>query len=282
MMIAALSLPGWVVRAQDELIVFAAASLTDAFEAIAEAYEAEYPDVQILFNFGGSSTLAAQIVQGAPADVFASANPQQMQVVIEAERIADEPIIFAQNALVLVVPADNPAEIESVSDLGHAGVALVLAAPDVPIRAYADVVFDRLADDPDFGEGYREAVLANLVSEEPNVRQVMAKIALGEADAGIVYASDVTPDLADAVQVIDIPDEINVVATYPIALMDDTPRPERAQHFVNFVVSQAGQAILNEWGFRSILAPPAQDAETTPEPEATQATERWGACDDRF
>lgn len=232
-----------------QLVVFAAASLTDAYEALANEFEAANPGVEILFNFGGSSTLAAQLVQGAPADVFASANPSQMDVAVEGGRIAGSPQIFAQNRLVLIVPVNNPANIQSLRDLAHPGVNLIFAAPFVPIRTYTDTMLARMAEDSDYGETYRSGVLANVVSEEPNVRQVVAKVALGEADAGIVYQSDVTPDIAEDVLALPIPDDFNTVATYPIAITNDTRQPELAQQFVDFVLSDAGQAILAEWGF---------------------------------
>lgn len=261
-----------VVRAQDQLVVFAAASLTDAFEALADAFEVDNPDAEILFNFSGSSMLAAQLGQGAPADIFASANPQQMQSAIDEDRIAGEPITFAENRLVVIVPIDNPAVIEALDDLANEGVDLILAAPEVPIRVYTDEVLAVLADDSAFGENYAEAVLENLVSEEPNVRQVVAKIALGEADAGIVYASDVTPDIAETVLVLPIPDEINVQAIYPIAITDDTRQSELAQRFIDFVLSEAGQKLLVEWGFVSIL----DELNVEATPEATECV----ACGD--
>jgi len=268
-----------------ELVVFAAASLTDAYEAIAEAFEQEYPAVSVLFNFGGSSMLATQLLQGAPADVFASANVRQMDVVVEGERIATEPEIFACNRLVLIVPVDNPAEIESLDDLANPGIRLILAAPEVPVRVYTDTMLSLMAEDPAYGAGYQIAVLENLVSEEPNVRQVSAKVALGEADAGIVYLSDVKPGIADDVIALPIPDEFNTIATYPIAVVDDASQPELAQRFVDFVLSDAGQDILVEWGFISIResdrsAKEESEPETTPDavPEATPEPEASGSA----
>lgn len=236
-------------QARDELIVFAAASLTDAFEAIGVAFEAENPDVDVLFNFAGSSTLAAQLIQGAPADVFASANNAQMTVAVEGGEVMGVPVTFALNRLVVIVPADNPANIQSLDDLATPGVRLILAAPDVPVRVYADTMLQRMAEDPAYGEAYRAAVMNNLVSEEPNVRQVAAKVALGEAEAGVVYLSDVTPDIAQDVLLLPIPDAYNTIASYPIAVTSDQ---ELAQAFVDFVLSDAGQEILVEWGFVSV------------------------------
>lgn len=240
------------IRAQAELTVFAAASLADSFEAIADAFEEANPGVVIRFNFGGSSTLATQLAQGAPADIFASANNAQMTVAQEAGRIAASPQTFAMNRLVLIAPLSNPANIQSLGDLATPGIKLILAAPEVPVRAYTDTMLERMASNPAYGESYRSAVLNNLVSEEPNVRLVSAKVALGEADVGIVYLSDLTPDIADAVIALPIPDEFNTIASYPIALTNDSSQPELAQHFVDFVLSESGQAILVEWGFVSI------------------------------
>lgn len=255
-----------VAFAQDTqtLTVFAAASLTDAFTEIEAAFESANPGVDVVFNFGGSSTLATQLAEGAPADVFASANNTQMNVAVEAERIGSEPIPFVKNRLVLIVPADNPAQIESLDDLANSGIRLVFAAPSVPVRDYTDAMLEKLAADPSYGEAYVAAVMANLASEEDNVRQVSAKVALGEADAGIVYRSDVTPDVAEDVIALPIPDALNTLATYPIAITDDAANPELAQAFVDYLLSDAGQDTLVTWGFYSV-----NDPEATPEPELT-------------
>ncbi|MBK8025570.1 MAG: molybdate ABC transporter substrate-binding protein [Chloroflexi bacterium] len=245
------------VQAQDAqtLTVFAAASLTNAFEEIGTAFEAANPGVDVIFSFASSSDLAAQLVEGAPADVFASANNSQMTVARDGDRIAGSPGPFVKNRLVLILPADNPAGIATLRDLANEGVQLVLAAPAVPVRTYTDTMLERLAADSAYGEAYREAVLANLVSEEQNVRQVSAKIALGEGDAGIVYVSDVTPDINDDVIAIPIPDYLNTIATYPIAVTNDSAVPELAQAFVDYVLSEPGQATLVAWNFISVAIP---------------------------
>ncbi|MBZ0286169.1 MAG: molybdate ABC transporter substrate-binding protein [Anaerolineae bacterium] len=255
------------VSAQESqtLIVFAAASLTDAFEELGTAFAAENPGVEVLFSFAGSSDLAAQLVEGAPADVFASANNTQMNVARDGGRIAGSPRTFVKNRLVLIVPADNPVGITTLRDLANLGIQLIVAAPDVPVRTYADTMLERLAGDPTYGEEYRAAVLANMVSEEQNVRQVAAKIALGEGDAGIVYVSDVTPDISDHVIAISIPDYLNTIATYPIAITNDTPNPELAQAFVDYVLSDAGQDILEHWNFVSVHTAEISPTETSKE-----------------
>ena len=181
-----------------EVIVFAAASLTDAMSEIARSFEAAHPGTTVALNFGSSSQLAAQLVEGAPADMFASANPTQMGVVVDSGRVDGEPELFATNRLTAIVPADNPAGIESLGDLAQPGIALVLAVPGVPVRDYTDEALGRLAADPAYGPAFADGFYANLASEEDTVRLVAAKVALGEADAGVVYTSDVTPDIARA------------------------------------------------------------------------------------
>jgi molybdate transport system substrate-binding protein len=229
---------------QGEVVVFAASSLTDAFNEIAVEFAADHPGVEVLPNYASSSDLATQLAEGAPADVFASANNAQMTVAADAGRIAGEAVTFLTNRLAIIVPADNPAGIESPADLANEGVTLILAAPGVPIRDYSDQSI-ALIGDADF----EAAVYSNLVSEEPNVRQVASKIALGEADAGIVYTSDVTPDIADQVLIIEIPDDQNVLASYPIVVVEGAPSGSLAQQFVDFVLGAEGQAILAKWGF---------------------------------
>lgn len=245
------------VSAQDArtLTVFAAASLTDAFEQIATDFEAANPGVDILFNFAGSSDLATQLSEGAPADVFASANARQLTVARDAGRIAGSARTFVKNRLVLIVPSDNPAEISGLGDLANEGVQLVIAAAGVPVRDYTDTLLSRLVADPAYGEEYGAAFTANVVSEEENVRQVSARIALGEGDAGIVYFSDVTPDIADDVTIIPIPDYLNTIATYPIAVTNDAAEPELAQAFIDYVLSDEGQETLVAFNFISVRIP---------------------------
>jgi molybdate transport system substrate-binding protein len=231
------------------LTVFAAASLTNAFTELGTAFAVATPGVEVIYNFAGSSSLVAQLREGAPADVFASANLRQMVNAQEAGRIGGEARTFARNRLVLIMPADNPANVTAVRDLATPGLRFVVAAPGVPVRDYTDLMLARLASVATYGNAYRDAVNANIVSEEDNVRQVLLKVALGEADAGIVYQSDVTPDSADQVQVIPIPSVINSTARYPIAITNDTASPELASAFVDYVLSAEGQAILVKWGF---------------------------------
>lgn len=227
-----------------EITVFAASSLTDAFNEMAEAFKAQNEGVEVVLNYAGSTQLAAQLSEGAAADVFASANSTQMQVAVDAGRItAGSEKLFVSNRLTVIVPADNPAGITALEDLAQPGVQMILAVTGVPVRQYTDEIVATFPAD------FQESFYANMVSEEENVRQVSAKVALGEADAGIVYTSDVTPDIASQVQQIAIPEAQNVVATYPIAPLADAAAPTLAQSFINFVLSEDGQAILARWGF---------------------------------
>ncbi len=254
-----LTVAGSVIAQESQtLTVFAASSLTDAFAEIGEGFKSAHRGVNVVFNFGSSATLATQLAEGAPADIFASANAKQMAFAIDARRIAGEPRTFAKNRLVLILPADNPAKIESLHDLAKAGIKLVVAAPRVPVRDYTDAMIEKLLADPNYGEAYKAAFYGNIVSEEDNVRQVAAKVALGEADAGLVYHSDVTPDIADQVKTIQIPDAINTLAAYPIAVTDTAGNPELAGEFIAYVLSHEGQNILAKWGFIPARIPQVQ------------------------
>ena len=233
------------------LNVFAAASLTDAFTQIGDDFAAVQPGVEVVFNFAGSNQLATQIDSGAPADVFASANPTQMGVAIDAGRIVSgTERTFVRNRLVAIAPSDNPASLTTLEDLAQPGVAIVFAASEVPVGRYTLAFLDKAAADGSLGEGYKEAVMDNIVSYEQNVRAVLAKVSLGEADAGIVYTSDVGAAANDVIQ-IEIPDNLNTIAAYPIAALSDSANPVLAQQFVDYVLSPAGQQVLVDYGFIS-------------------------------
>ena len=233
-----------------DLIVFAAASLTAAFEEIGQSFEAAHPGVTVVLNFAGSQQLAQQINEGAPADVFASANNSQMKVVIDAgEVITGSQRTFARNLLVMIYPRDNPAGLIELKDLARPGLKLVLAAEEVPVGKYSLDFLDKAIADPVFGAVYKENVLKNVVSYEDNVKAVLTKVALGEADAGIVYSSDVIGEDAEKVGQIDIPDALNVIASYPIAPVKESEQPDLAQAFIELVLSPGGQAILAKYGF---------------------------------
>ena len=228
------------------LTVFAAASLTDAFTEISQNFEAANPGVTVTLNFAGSQTLRTQIEQGAQVDVFASANAKEMDALVTGNFVgADTAQIFLTNQLVVIMPEANSAGIKQLEDLSKSGLKLVLAAKEVPVGNYSLQVLDEL--DQAFGGGYKDKVLANVVSYENDVKQVVAKVQLDEADAGIVYSSDSVA--APELQKIDIPVENNVVAKYPIAALTQTREPELAQAFITYVLSSEGQSILKKWGF---------------------------------
>jgi molybdate transport system substrate-binding protein len=233
-----------------DLNIFAAASLTEAFGEIGKLFEGVHPGVTIVLNFADSQQLAQQINEGAPADVFASANPKQMDAVIEAGGISSgTQQTFAKNRLVVIFPKDNPAGLTELSDLAKPGLKLVLAAREVPVGQYSLDFLDKAIADPAFGATFKEDVLKNIVSYEENVKAVLTKVALGEADAGIVYLSDISGANAEKVGQIDIPDELNVIASYPIAPIKDSKNPELAQAFIEFVLSQEGQDTLAKYNF---------------------------------
>lgn len=230
------------------LVVFAATSLTQAFADIEAAFEARHPQLSVVYHFAGTPTLRTQLEQGARADVFASANQPQMDQAVASGVVQGSPRLFAANRLVVVAPAKGGI-VASLDDLAKPGVRIVLALKDVPAGGYARDAIAKMDASGRFEPGFAAKVLGNLASEETNVGQVMAKVALGEADAAIVYATDVTQSVAGRVRVIAIPDEFNVVAMYPVAVVKGTAQPDAAEAFVAFVAGPEGQAILARYGF---------------------------------
>jgi molybdate transport system substrate-binding protein len=224
----------------EEITVFAASSLTEAFRELAPILERQRPGTTVRFNLASSSQLAVQIAEGAPADVFASADPLQMDVVEDAG-LVDEPVVFARNRLVVLVPRDNPAAIASPMDLGDPGVKLVLAAPEVPAGNYARRAL------ADLGVGAEAE--ANVVSNEEDVKAVVAKVALGEADAGIGYATDVTGEVEQSIRVLRFPERADVVASYVLAPLSSAPSARGAAAFVELVTGTQGRRVLKEHGF---------------------------------
>ncbi|MGP5339188.1 molybdate ABC transporter substrate-binding protein [Glutamicibacter arilaitensis] len=231
--VAGLSLTGCSASGNstgEPITIAAAASLQGAFEQISEEFTAEHPEVQISsITYDGSSTLATQILEGANVDVFASADERNMSEVTEAG-FGHEPVIFASNTLVIAVPQDNPADIDSLQDLSQA--TMVLCAPQVPCGAASQRLLEA------------SGVQVTPASQEQNVTAVLQKVAAGEADAGLVYATDVLDDGNVAAIVPDGAEDI--VNTYPIAALGENPG---AQAFVDFVSSERGQQILEEHGF---------------------------------
>lgn len=233
-----------------ELVVFAAASLDEAFRAVGAAFEVAHPGTTVTFSFAGSQTLATQINEGADADVFASANATQMIALIgSGEVVSGTQRTFARNRLVVITPSDNPSNVTTLQDLAQPGLKLVLAQKSVPVGDYALQFLAKAAAMPDYTAAYSPTVLANVVSFEDDVNGVLTKVGMGEADGGIVYASDISRDGAAKVARIEIPDALNVIAAYPIAPLVRSGQPRLAQAFVDYVQSPDGQANLVAHGF---------------------------------
>lgn len=238
------------------LTIFAAASLTDAFRSLGAAFTRENPGAELTFNFGGSQQLAAQLEQGARADVFASADEGWMSYAREKSLIDGEPSVFTHNWLVVIYPQSNPARIHRLADLARRGVKLVLAADAVPAGRYSRAMLQNLSRAEGYAGDYGARVLANVVSNEETVKGVVTKVQLGEADAGVVYRSDVTSEVARFVLVLEIPRQHNVLASYPIAVVKGSAAPSLARRFVDFVRSASGQQILSRHGFQPIQTSP--------------------------
>jgi molybdate transport system substrate-binding protein len=229
------------------LTVFAAASLTDAFDEVAATLEAANPGLDIVNNYAGSQALVTQLTEGAPADVAAFASNSAMKDATEAGVVTVEAQPFVENVLTIVVPADNPAGITSAADLAKPGIKLVLAQEEVPVGGYSrESVCNMGADTATYGDDFVTMVAGNVVSEEDNVRSVLSKVDLGEADAGIVYTSDVKA--ADNVMTVEIPEAVNELATYPIAPVA-SGNQDLAAAYISFILSPDGQAILESYGF---------------------------------
>jgi molybdate transport system substrate-binding protein len=227
-----------------EVTVFAAASLREAFTSLAKKLEGTRPGTHVVLSFAGSQTLRAQIEQGAPVDVFAAADQRHMQALVAQKRVL-EPRPFAKNELVVVVSKAKQGALIALKSLPEAE-RIVLGGAEVPIGAYTARVLD--AASRDFGSDFRARVEAKVVSREPDVRQVLAKVSLGEADAGIVYRTDAMT-ANDRVSIVSIPSAYNVVAEYPVAITASAPQPELARAFVELLLSAEGQRVLAGQGF---------------------------------
>ncbi len=218
------------------ITVFAASSLTDAFGRVGDELTGRYPGAHFIFNYGSSSTLATQIVNGAPADVFASADEINMKQVADAALVAGSASVFATNRLQIAVAPGNPKRVASLADLARRDLVVVLAAPSVPAGRYA---FDALG---------KAGVSLVPASQELDVRAVLNKVALGEADAGIVYVTDVI-SAAGRVAGVDIPEQHQVVARYPVATLRDSRNGRVSSLFVEFLLGPGGQRVLGSFGF---------------------------------
>lgn len=234
---------------QTELIVFAAGSLTESFTELGALFEERNPGVKVTLNFANSSTLLQQISQGAPADVFASAALSFMEKAVEQDLIAkDEVRWFVRNRLAVILPKDNPAGVQTLSQLAQPGLKLVLGAKEGPQGIYVEEFLSKAGASSEFSPDFKEKVYANVVSYESTVKGVVNKVALKEADAGIVFFSD-AQSAADKLTFITIPDAINAEAVYPIAPVKASSNRALAEEFVRFVLSEEGQAVLERYGF---------------------------------
>lgn len=223
-----------------KVVVYAAASLTEAFNDMKKPFTNETGD-QVAISFAGTQKLRTQIEQGAPADVFAAANIKHMKAV-KKENLVRKYQVFAANTLALIVPKNNPAGIHGLGDLATKKPKIVLGVKNVPVGIYARKTLQKA--EKAYGSDFKKKVLAHVVSFETNTKQVANKVALGEADAGIVYVTDVTPDIASKVKEIPIPDRYNVRATYTIAVVKNGKSPDAAKKWIHFVLSKQGQKVL--------------------------------------
>ena len=246
-----------------EVVVFAAASLTEVFTGIGAAFTQSQPQATVTFNFAGSQQLANQLAEGAPASVFASADQRQMDAVVASGRVDPASVaLFACNRLVVVAAGER---VTALTDLVKPGVKLVIGADAVPVGAYTQAFLAAAGADPAYGEPFRAGVLANVVSYEQSVRAVLSKVRLGEADAGIVYATDAqaasgttaastAASTAADVAVFEIPAHLNQLAHYQIAPLGDGSAPKMARRFIDFLLSPEGEKLLTAAGFSTDCA----------------------------
>jgi molybdate transport system substrate-binding protein len=229
---------------EDKLVVFAATSLRDAFTTMGEAFKRSHPGVELTFNFAGSQELRTQLEHGAAADVFASADQKQMDELVKASRVS-APVIFASNEPVVIVAKESAGSVRTLTDLPNVS-RILIGAPEVPVGRYTLQILDRASKT--LGEDFRSRVEAKVVSRELNVRQVLAKVALGEAQAGFVYRTDAQA-ARDRVAILSIPRDVNVIADYPIAVVTAAAHPSLARAWVDFALSPDGQRELRSAGF---------------------------------
>jgi molybdate transport system substrate-binding protein len=233
-----------------DLTVFAAASLTGALTDLAKEYDTSHPNIHVITNFDGSQALRTQIEQGADADLFLSANTKQLYALRDQGLMENNTIgLFAKNRLAVITPASNPGNITTLDDLSRPGIRLVIGTKDVPVGDYARQILKKMGNDTTYGPLYTSSVLANVISEETTVTGVVAKVQLGEADAGIVYESDITPENRDKFTVIAIPDKFNVIAEYPAGVVAASQHKEEAAAFLVYLNGEQGRATLAKYGF---------------------------------
>jgi molybdate transport system substrate-binding protein len=236
--------------------VFAAASLATSFGELGRAFEKTHAGAHVELVLAGSQQLVAQLRQGASGDVLATADMRTMEDAKAANLLQGDAATFVRNRLVLIVPASNPARIRSWADLSKRGVKLVIGTDAVPVGHYAREVLVRLAKQPGGSDAWLTHTNANVVSEEENVKAVLSKVQLGEADAGFVYRSDIAPAVARYVRIVPFPDDANVIASYPIAALAQAPYAELARAFADYVTTPAAQAVFVRNGFLPATATP--------------------------
>jgi molybdate transport system substrate-binding protein len=233
-------------QAQEKTItVFAASSLTEALTQIGTNFS-QQTGIKVRFQFAGSQILKTQLENGAPADVLATAEAS-INAELEQRNLLEKSQTFAQNRLTVIVPKIGAARVKRLADLAKPNVGLIIAQANVPIGVYSRQVLQNLEDSKRYGTDFFARVLKNVISEESNVRQVLLKVRLGEADAGIVYVTDVT--LGASLIQIAIPERQNVKAQYPIGIVRQSKNLVSAREFMQYVLSPAGQGILQQWGF---------------------------------
>jgi molybdate transport system substrate-binding protein len=233
--------------ARSDLTIYAAASLKDVLDKAKAAYEAVHPDITLTISTDASSALEAQLEQGAPADAFLSADTRNPQLLADKGLVDGLPVRFAGNILTIVVPAADPARISTPADLANAGVKIIAAGDAVPVTGYATQLVENLAREAGYPADFVAAYAANVVSREDNARAIIAKVELGEGDAGIVYLTDAKA--STRVRMIDVPDDANVPATYAGVVVKESPNPGAAHAFLTWFAGPGGQAILAEFGF---------------------------------
>lgn len=233
-----------------EVVIFAVASLTEPFREISKLFELSQPGAKVTYNFGESSALRTQLEQGAHADVLAFADTVQMDHAKKSGRIQGEARVFAANRLVVIVPQAKAEHITTFCDLGKPGVKLELAPANIPIGNYSRQAIAKASTE--CGADFEQRTLKNLVSEEENAKQVVTKVQLGEADAGIVYVTDVTAKVSNDVHTIPLNGDYNQIANYPIALTTIAKNRAIAESFIAFVLSPEGQVILGGYGFMPV------------------------------
>jgi molybdate transport system substrate-binding protein len=232
------------------LRIMAAASLTEVFNDLEKNFEEKHPDIELGCNYAGSQTLFSQIKSGVPADIFASANVEYMER-LENDDLVIEPTIFTHNKLVIVVSEESEKSIDNIDDLIKSEVKIVIANESVPVGKYTLKMLDRQSDNPNLPLDYKEQILAAVVSKELDVKSVITKVELGEADAGIVYKTDANAADQDKIKVVNIKNEYNVTATYLVSLLQNisSKNKEAANKFLDYLYSDDGQKILEKQGF---------------------------------